>query len=608
MQDFYFEPRRNVRNARGDGADTAAGPGGLPAAVLQRHGALVLDPDDAAVIPGEREVFRSTVYRARTLLVPGDVIHDTNTFRSVNRVLGRIGLKLTAPRVQDDVELRRVSERVADALLELPRVAVLEAVARRPGERQPEVIDAWVALQTLRAAATAEPTGPTGPKEPTKRAAAERDRGSTEHKLDQETVNRISLEHVLIGSAIYGSPAHHGPGGLTAGPDDGNSGTGPGITDSYVFTGGDTRIPVAVCLDAPERLPLGKCEDRYGRRPVVAVLDTGVRAHPWLDLKPQGGGYAPTHTDGFVEFDKTIQDAIRETGRVAVNHGDRARQVIENAWDRPVTADPLVGELDSDTGHSTFISGIVRQVAPDARVLAVRVIHSDGLVYEGDLLCGLGQVARRVALAEAGPMARMVDVVSLSLGYFSETEPKKYTLALHGVIDALLGLGVAVVAAAGNYAISRRFYPAGFAGLPPQTALPLVSVGALNPNRSKAIFSDGGGWINAWACGAIMISTFPVDIQGSRSPEIRTQAHPDNKLPAGVSLPRNRESLDPDDYHGGFAAWSGTSFSAPLLAARMARKLLQEKAAAPELWLDDPGYEAAQRRALAALTSLGWPG
>jgi hypothetical protein len=595
--DFYFEPRRNGRNARGDGADIAAGLAGLPAAVLQRHGALVLDPDDAAAIPGQ-EPPRSTVYLARTLLIPGDVIQRPDLINPIKMAVAKTGIELVTPPVQDDRELRRVSQVVADAVLRLPRVAVLRLAKPAPRHpAQPQVIDAWVVLQTLRAAAAAPPPRPPKP-----------DRAATEHKLDQRSVERIALEHLLISSAIDGAPARHGGGATTGGAVDG-SGTGPGSTDSYVFSGGDTRLPVAVCLDAPQRLPLDKHTDKYGRRAVVAVLDTGVRAHWWLDVQRQGSGYRLDPVDGFVQIDDEIQGAIYANGQFAVSRGARPRQVIRDAWDKPVTANPLVGELDSDTGHSTFISGLVRQVAPDARVLAVKVMHSDGVVYEGDLLTGLRHLARRVALAEAGDMTKMVDVVSLSLGYFSETEPKKFTLALQDVIDVLLGLGVTVVAAAGNYATSRRFYPAAFAELtPPAGEPPLVSVGALNPNGSKAMFSDGGRQVTAWASGAIIISTFPTDIQGSRTPELRTRAHPDNKLPKGVLLPRDRESLDPDDYHGGFAAWSGTSFSAPLLAAHVARKLPKEKAADPELWLDDPGYEAAQRRAVAALTGLGWPG
>ena len=36
---------------------------------------------------------------------------------------------------------------------------------------------------------------------------------------------------------------------------------------------------------------------------------------------------------------------------------------------------------------------------------------------------------------------------------------------------------------------------------------------------------------------------------------------------------RTRESVDPDDFSGGFALWSGTSFAAPIVAGRVARHL-----------------------------------
>ena len=174
-------------------------------------------------------------------------------------------------------------------------------------------------------------------------------------------------------------------------------------------------------------------------------------------------------------------------------------------------------------------------------------------------------------------------------------------------IDVLRGLGVVVVAAAGNYSTARRFYPAAFAHPSTPGQVPVLSVGALNPNGSTAIFCDVGGWITAWAPGAMVVSTFPTDINGSRTPELRMRAHPADQLPPGVPLPCEREALDPDDYHGGWAAWSGTSFSAPLVAAHIAKELLSKKLM---LRLEVKGKECAIERALAALTSenLGWKG
>ena len=123
------------------------------------------------------------------------------------------------------------------------------------------VVDAWVALQALRAAAAPPPD----------KAPDEAD----VHRLYKKDVDRIALEHLLVGSAITGSPAYSG-GGLAGDPGNGNGGTGPTSTDSYLFSGGDTRTPVAVLLDAPTRMsgrrlrgqvwpPSGSRRPGYGR-------------------------------------------------------------------------------------------------------------------------------------------------------------------------------------------------------------------------------------------------------------------------------------------------------------------------------------------------------
>ena len=55
--------------------------------------------------------------------------------------------------------------------------------------------------------------------------------------------------------------------------------------------------------------------------------------------------------------------------------------------------------------------------------------------------------------------------------------------------------------------------------------------------------------------------------------------------------PLPRGTIDPDDYSSGFAAWSGTSFAAPVLAGEVAKGLLALEA-------QDPGVLASTELAV----------
>ena len=61
---------------------------------------------------------------------------------------------------------------------------------------------------------------------------------------------------------------------------------------------------------------------------------------------------------------------------------------------------------------------------------------------------------------------------------------------------------------------------------------------------------------------------------------------------------RTRESIDPDDFSGSFALWSGTSFSAPLFAGRVAAKLVDT------ITEDEDGREDAVARSWSAVSKL----
>jgi subtilisin family serine protease len=589
---WFFEPHPEGRGAeRDDDDDSAPGLLGLPAALLERHGARVLDPGRAEVVDGY-PVPRRTVYRTRTLLVPDDLLRDGGFIADVNEVLRHAGIRLVPPEEgrDPDLDTDRGDQQVFEALRRLPRAAVLVPL---PGYRRPVEIDAWTALQTLRAATARE-----------NQVADEAPDAAQQPTLDKAQVDRVELEHLLVGSAITGSPIDSGGGGITGGSGNGSDASGPTTTDSYLFSGGDPRLPAGIYLEPPPRRPADDCISRYGRRPLVAVLDTGVREQErWLDVTADGSGGYTTSADGFVAIDPEIQAAIHKESQRAADDGDRPRQVIRDAWDKPTADNQLIGELNTALGHSTFIAGIVRQVAPDARVLALKVMSSDDILYESDIICGLRHLAKRIALAEPCDLAAEVDVVSLSFGYFSESRHDKVvTSGLWRAIEVLIWLGVVVVAAAGNYASRNRFYPAAFALEPvPSGQVPLISVGALNANGTKAMFSNDGGWVTAWGLGSCVVSTYPTDVDASRTPELRI---PVNRKPSG-EWPPGREALDPNDYSAGLAIWSGTSFSAPYAAALIARSLL-EGAVRPEagLRLDNPATAEKRRRALTAYDDL----
>jgi subtilisin family serine protease len=112
----------------------------------------------------------------------------------------------------------------------------------------------------------------------------------------------------------------------------------------------------------------------------------------------------------------------------------------------------------------------------------------------------------------------------------------------------------------------------------------LISVGAKNPNGSTALFSNSGDWVSAYETGASVISTLPVSFNASLQPTARMKDERDHR----------RETIDPDDFSGGFAIWSGTSFAAPVIAAKLARYLLERRdSAAQPQTLGNPGQARA---------------
>lgn len=210
---------------------------------------------------------------------------------------------------------------------------------------------------------------------------------------------------------------------------------------------------------------------------LVAILDTGVQSdHPALSNSLDVLGY------DFVDNDFSP---------------------IDEANGLDDDSDGLVDELH---GHGTHVAGIVHLVAPEARLLPLRVLNSDG---RGNNF--------RTASAILYAVHRGADAINLSLGTSDES------LLLREAVDEAAQLGTVVVAAAGNRNRDARQYPAAEACV--------IAVTSVSANDKKSSFANYGDWIGVAAPGEDIYSAFPVS---------------------------------------GYAWWSGTSMATPFVVGQIA--------------------------------------
>lgn len=192
--------------------------------------------------------------------------------------------------------------------------------------------------------------------------------------------------------------------------------------------------------------------------------------------------------------------------------------------------------LSLDAGHGTFVTGIVKQVAPRAGVRVYRAIDSDGIGSEVTVACKIIEAVDNGA-----------EIINLSLG--CQTEDDYPPLALHHAVKYAGKHGVPVVAAAGNYADTRPCWPAAFRGV--------VSVAGLAPDLTPAQWSSRGFWVTCSTIGQGLLSWF---VDGTESPLPVT--------PAIGGEDGSQRFTGPDPW----AVWSGTSFAAAQVTGLLAQR------------------------------------
>ena len=201
-----------------------------------------------------------------------------------------------------------------------------------------------------------------------------------------------------------------------------------------------------------------------GAGTTVAVLDTGAQlGHPALKAR-----FA-----GVPRYDFVDDDTDPSEPAFSKNKQRAANEVV---------------------GHGTHVAGIVNLVAPQARLMPLRVLDREGY---GTVF----HVAEGIAYADLNG----ADVINLSLG------TPGWSRLVREKVEGAIGHGVVVVAAAGNYDSLQPQYPA--SNLVP-AALDddgLLAVTSVSPTEKKTDFANYGPWVDIAAPGEEILSTYPVN-------------------------------------------------------------------------------------------------
>lgn len=300
----------------------------------------------------------------------------------------------------------------------------------------------------------------------------------------------------------------------------------------YLLTADDEDFPfwstlaalaAEPCLDLAEpnyvhRVPMGSPYKswRWGGREPSDYQDQAAFEH--IDL-------AAAHAGGTRGAGITI--AVLDTG-VAYTHPGLAGHLVAG-YDF-IDNDSSAAEEQGGVawGHGTHVAGIIARVAPDSKIMPVRVLDANGSGTTLLLAYGIDWAVQNGA-----------DVINLSLGAEFDSEVLMQTIA------QAQAAGVVVVAAAGNENRSGAEYPASYAGVIGVTAVfPAGAGGAAS--FAKADFANyGADLVDLAAPGVGVVST----IVG----------------PNGL----------------GYAAWSGTSMAAPFVSGAAALVRQSDPALSP---------------------------
>jgi hypothetical protein len=273
----------------------------------------------------------------------------------------------------------------------------------------------------------------------------------------------------------------------------------------------------------------------------------------------QGFVPAPARTPGDADYPVAVHDSLPvlpRVGDVTVGVVDIGLVVDGDNQPHPWFDDHVVFEpceayslpdapapLARFDGHADFVTGLILQEAPTARVRVIAAIDRSDInnrrpaSKDEDYL-----VAQAISALAAHEHVQVINL-SFSGDMFTEDrDATKISEAISAHPD------IAFVAAAGNDGSDHPVWPAAFDGVHAVGALDLrrlVPSGAI----PKAWFSNWGSWVNFYDSGVQELSSF-LTFDDESSDDF------------GLRAPQRFR---------GWARWSGTSFAAARVSGRIAR-------------------------------------
>lgn len=230
---------------------------------------------------------------------------------------------------------------------------------------------------------------------------------------------------------------------------------------------------------------VGVTRDSEGAGSTVAVIDTGITAHPDLDAKLVPGY-------DFVSNPELLASSRQANAPPVAFDGDYIDMAAFGAVGRDDNpSDPgdwsEVAPIRDSSWHGTHIAGVITDVAPGAKIQSVRALS-----WRGGLL---SDIAASITWASGGSVdgvpanANPSKVINMSFAVETICPT-----ALQDAIDAARERGSILVAAAGNASDDAAKYA-------PGNCNGVITVAATNADGSRADYSNHGASIDISAPG-----------------------------------------------------------------------------------------------------------